>query len=108
MPVVSLVFRRFAGESIVAWGVRLVWRADDDLGKINNWPCLQCLHYDLISLRQCGRTSRLSQLAPWSVSQQVQDLGCGGLYIKSAVTLPEHFLHLLHIDNLCWFRPPGA
>lgn len=36
MPVVSLVFRFFAGESILAWGVRLARRADDDLGKINN------------------------------------------------------------------------
>lgn len=36
MPVVSLVFRFFAKESIAAWGVRLARRADDDLRKINN------------------------------------------------------------------------
>jgi hypothetical protein len=46
MPVVSLVFRLFAGESIVAWGVRRIWRADDE----DKQSCLQCLHYDLISL----------------------------------------------------------
>lgn len=44
MPVVSLVFLFFARESIVAWGVRLVRRANDDPGKINNRPlvCSVC------------------------------------------------------------------